>query len=83
MTKQSTPKTIKSARKSKVTFAQLRDAAETKIGKTELFTRFNMYRTAIGMKVISEGTFKRYHSGYKNTPAGTNAVYADFLKVIK
>ena len=80
MTKQPTPKIRKTT---KVTFAQLRDAAEAKIGKTELFARFNMYRIAIGMKQVTENTFKRYHSGYKGTPFGTNVVYADFLKAIK
>jgi hypothetical protein len=81
MTKQPTPKITR--RSPKVTFSQLRDNAEAKIGKTELFARFNMYRIAIGMKLVTENTFKRYHSGYKGTPIGTNAVYADFLKAIK
>lgn len=66
-----------------MTFAQLRDAAEAKLGKNELYARFNMYRAAIGMKLVTENTFKRYHSGYKGTPIGTNEVYADFLKAIK
>lgn len=80
MTKTKSPKVAKTA---KISFATLRDAAEAKIGKAELFNRFNLYRAAIGMKTIGESTFKRYHSGYKGTPEGTNPVYASFLKAIK
>lgn len=74
---------MKSTKKTATTFAQLRDAAEIKIGKIELYARFNMFRAAFGMKPISASTFQRYHSGYKGAPEGTNAVYANFLKTMK
>lgn len=80
MTKAKTPKTAKST---KVTFASLRDAAEAKIGKQELFARFNMYLAAIGRKPVAASTIQRYHSGYKNLPEGTNPHYSAFLKAIK
>ena len=80
MTKQTTKKVV---RKQKINVLTKASAIEAKIGKQELFNRFNMYRVAIGMKPVAFNTVQRYHSGYKNKPEGTDATYANFIKAIK